>query len=414
MRVQVRLLGRFEVVVDGRPVPARSWRRQSASRLVKLLALQPSYRLHREQVINALWPEVPLDTGATRLHTAAHYARAALEHPASIVVSQGVVALFPDGTVEVDVAGFERAVVAARDAGDPQSAASAAALYPGPLLPEDLYEPWSEETRDLLRLRYREVLRAAGLFEALVADDPLDEDAQLDLARDLVRQGRRRDARQSLDRMAEVLGRELGVEPPEAAQRLREELEAPGSSSSYDAGSALPAARSRLIGRQRDLDQVAALMRMHRVVTITGPGGAGKSTLALAHARGVAPDAGVRVVLAELAPVHAASDVTRAVAEAVGVQGEGTLDVSALAATLGPRRVLLVLDNCEHLLDESARLVDAILDAGEQARVLVTSREPLRVDGEAVHTLGSLGSGAVELFVERAAAAAGAEVADVD
>ncbi|HEX6151105.1 ATP-binding protein [Nocardioides sp.] len=432
MRVQVRLLGRFEVVVDGRPVPARSWRRQAASRLVKLLALQPSYRLHREQVIDALWPDVPLDTGATRLHTAAHYARAALGDPEGIVVSQGVVALYPDEQVEVDVAGFERAVAAAREAGDPQSAAAAAALYPGPLLPEDLYEPWSEEARDLLRLRYREMLRAAGLFEALVADDPLDEDAQIDLARDLLRQGRRRDARQALDRMAEVLERELGVEPPEAAQRLREELEAALPASSYDAsdaappptlpsGSALPAPRNRLIGRERDLDQVAALLRVHRVVTITGPGGAGKSTLAVAHARAVQAAADdlkggseVDVVLAELAPVHAASDVTRAVAEVVGVQGAGALEMSALAATLGPRAVLLVLDNCEHLLDESARLVDAILDAGDRARILVTSREPLRVDGEAVHTLGSLGSGAAELFVERASAAAGAEVVAVD
>ena len=428
MRVQVRLLGRFEVVVDGRPVPARSWRRQAASRLVKLLALQPGYRLHREQVIDALWPDVPLDTGATRLHTAAHYARTALGEPDSIVISQGVVALFPAQTVEVDVAGFEHAVAAAREKGDAQSAAAAAALYPGPLLPEDLYEPWSEEMRDLLQLRYREMLRAAGLFEALVADDPLDEDAQVDLVRDLLRQGRRRDARQALDRMAEVLERELGVELPEAAQQLREELEASTPApSAYEAPAVeavppaaapkLPAARNRLIGRNRDLEQVASLLRAHRVVTITGPGGAGKSTLALAHAREVrtATDAAeLDVVLAELAPVHAASEVTRAVAEVVGVQGEGAFETSALAATLGRRRMLLVLDNCEHLLDESARLVDAILDAGDQARVLVTSREPLRIDGEAVHTLGSLGSEAAELFVERATAAAGAEVVKVD
>ncbi len=419
MRVQVRLLGRFEVVVDGRPVPARSWRRQSASRLVKLLALQPAHRLHREQVIDALWPDVPLETGATRLHTAAHYARSALDHPESIVVSQGVVALFPDHIVEVDVEAFERAVSTARDAGDLQSAAAAAALYPGPLLPEDLYEPWSEEARELLQLRYREMLRAAGLFEALVTDDPLDEDAHTELARELIRQGRRHDARQALDRMAEILDRELGVELPEAAQRLRAEVEAatPAAAPTVVASETpLPPSRSRLIGRDRDLEEVEALLRRHRVVTITGPGGAGKSTLALAHARAVrdADDAGVDVVLAELAPVHAASEVVRAVAEVLGVQGTGTLEMSTLAATLGPRPVLLVLDNCEHLLDESARLVDAILDAGDQARVLVTSREPLRVDGEAVHTLGSLGSGAAELFVERAAAAAGAGVLTVD
>ena len=84
-------------------------------RLVKLLALQPSHRLHREQVIDALWPEVPLETGAARLHTAAHYARVALGEPDSVVVAQGAVALYPDADVEVDVTAFERAVEAARD-----------------------------------------------------------------------------------------------------------------------------------------------------------------------------------------------------------------------------------------------------------------------------------------------------------
>jgi len=429
MRVQVRLLGRFEVVVDGRTVPARDWRRQSASRLVKLLALQPSRRLHREQVIDALWPDVALDTGGTRLHTAAHYARTALGQHSGIVVAHGSVALFPEADVEVDVTEFERAAAAALDA-DPSTAAMAAALHVGPLLPEDLYEPWAEEPRDRLRLQYRELLRAAGRYDALVADDPLDEDAQVDLARDLLRRGRRREALVTLDRMAEVFERDLGVDPPETARALRAEALAmpAGSEPSTYAGSpaaspapqpsasVLPAARSRLIGRERDLDDVATLLRRHRVVTITGPGGAGKSTLALAHARRTQAPADqadqVDVVFAELAPAHAADEVARAVAEAVGVQGEAALKSSALAAALGPRRLLLVLDNCEHLLDESAALVDAILDAGDEARVLVTSREPLRIDGEAVHALGSLGSGATELFVERAAAAAGSDVAE--
>src|SRR5690348_2327982 len=100
MRVQVRLLGRFEAVVDGRLVPARSWQRQSASRLVKLLALQPARRLHREQVIDALWPDVDLDTGGARLHSAAHYARTALGSPDGVVVAQGVVSVFPDAEVD--------------------------------------------------------------------------------------------------------------------------------------------------------------------------------------------------------------------------------------------------------------------------------------------------------------------------
>ena len=85
-----------------------------------------------------------------------------------------------------------------------------------------------------------------------------------------------------------------------------------------------------------------------------------------------------------------------------------------LAANLGPRQVLLVLDNCEHLLDAAADLTDAVLDAGSQSRILVTSREPLRVDGEAVHRIGSLGRESAELFVERAVAAAGPGIASPD
>ncbi len=432
MRVQVRLLGRFEVVVDGRPVPARAWQRQSAARLVKLLALQDSHRLHREQVIDTLWPDVSLETGGSRLHTAAHYARVALGEPDSVVLAQGAVALYPDADVEVDVTAFERSVEAARAAEDVLSATAAVALYAGTLLPDDIYEPWTEEARSRLHLGYREMLRAAGLYDALVADDPLDEDAQVALARDLLRRGRRHDAIQVLDRMAEVFERELGVEPPEAARQLRAEAEAmpavelgqhrsayasSGATEVSLSARALPAARNRLVGRGRDLDAVAKLLREHRVVTITGPGGAGKSTLALAHARRVQSDGvdvsgGVDVVFAELAPVREGGEVTRAVAEAVGVEGEAAERTSVLAATLTTRPVLLVLDNCEHVLDASAALVDAILDAGDRAQVLVTSREPLRVGGEAVHALGSLGSSAVELFVERANAVAGADVAE--
>jgi predicted ATPase len=129
-------------------------------------------------------------------------------------------------------------------------------------------------------------------------------------------------------------------------------------------------------------------------------------------ARGAAQD--TAVVLAELAPARDGREVTRTVAEAAGVQGEGAVRTHTLAANLGPRAVLLVLDNCEHLLDAGADLVDAVLDAGSRARILVTSREPLRVDGEAVHRIGSLGPESADLFVERAVSAAGPGVVTAD
>ena len=191
--------------------------------------------------------------------------------------------------------------------------------------------------------------------------------------------------------------RELGVEPGDEAVALRRKVEALPVEPALVAGrgrAPLPAPRSRLVGRAADMETVSDLLRRHRVVTISGPSGAGKSTLALAVARLFLPDGeqdrepGTDVILAELAPARDEADVTRTVAEAAGVQGEGAVRAGVLAANLGPRPVLLVLDNCEHLLDAAADLTDAVLDAGAQARILVTSREPLRVDGEAVHRIG--------------------------
>lgn len=431
-RVHIRLLGGFEVTVDDRPVPARSWRRRSAASLVKLLALQPGRRMLREQVVDALWPDLLVDEAAPRLHVAAHYARTATESRDAVVLAGGAVSLFPTAAVTLDVDEFDRAADAARDTEEQDKAARAAALYAGTLLPEDLYEPWTDEPRDRLRLRHLELLRAAGRYEELVVAEPLDEEAHLLLVRERVARGQRQTALRALDRMTDLFRRELGVDPGPAAVALRKTAEslpveaavpvqrsAPPSSPAPSRGSPLPAPRSRLIGRDVDLETIDALLRTHRIVTITGPGGAGKSTLALALARrfrdgGPGPDGDTDVVLAELAPVRDDAEVTRAVAEAAGVQGEGAVQTGALAATLGPRAVLLVLDNCEHLLDASAALVDAVLDAGPQARILVTSREPLRVDGEGVHRIGSLGSESSELFVERAVAAAGAGVATAD
>ena len=105
MRVGVRLLGGFEVTVDGHAVPATGWQRRPAAALVKLLALHPRGRLHREQVIDALWPDLLVEEAAPRLHKAAHYARTALGDREGIVVDQGFLALFPSAELDVSCIG---------------------------------------------------------------------------------------------------------------------------------------------------------------------------------------------------------------------------------------------------------------------------------------------------------------------
>lgn len=185
-----------------------------------------------------------------------------------------------------------------------------------------------------------------------------------------------------------------------------DDVPVPPAPTTWLATRSLPSPRSALIGRGEDVSALERLLQDHRVVTICGPGGAGKSTLAVKLARD-RQQAGPAVAFVELAPVRNASDIVRAVAEATGVEGPRADDISMLADHLSPRQLLLLLDNCEHLLEGTVHLVNQLLDAGPELRILATSREPLGVEGEAVHVLGSLGRDAATLFVERAVAATG-------
>src|SRR6478672_8643250 len=148
MSVQIRLLGGFGVVRDDAPVPAEAWVRRQAAQLVQLLALARDRRMHREQVVDALWPGLAREVAGPRLHKAAHYARRALDDPEAVTRRQDLVTLFPGrDDVEVDVPAFTRAATQALQATDESLAEEALRWFAGPLLPDDPYEPWAEEPR---------------------------------------------------------------------------------------------------------------------------------------------------------------------------------------------------------------------------------------------------------------------------
>jgi non-specific serine/threonine protein kinase len=175
-----------------------------------------------------------------------------------------------------------------------------------------------------------------------------------------------------------------------------------------------PAALTSFIGRDGPLREVAALLEQHRLVTVTGPGGAGKTRLADQVARAAAGQFADGAWLAELAPVRDPAQVASVVAAALGVREQpGVPAGEAVARVLARQQLLLVLDNCEHLLGAAAALCAGLLAACDDVRVLATSREPLRIAGEARYRLGSLtlpgpdqtgdgGSEAVALFADRA------------
>jgi non-specific serine/threonine protein kinase len=177
----------------------------------------------------------------------------------------------------------------------------------------------------------------------------------------------------------------------------------------------LPAALTSFVGRAGPMSEVAALLDQYRLVTVTGPGGAGKTRLAGQVADQVAGRFADGAWLAELAPVRDPALVPAVVAAALGVlEQPGVPAAGVLARVLARRQLLLVLDNCEHVAGAAAQLCAGLLAACDDVRVLATGREPLRVAGEARYRLGPLtlpdlddpadvaGSEAVALFADRA------------
>ena len=186
--IRISVLGGFDVRLDGRPVADEAWRRNRARALVKLLALAPSRRLHREQLMDALWPSLDADAAAGNLRKAIHFARQAVgaEH---IRAYGELIALEAVG-LWIDVHAFEVAVAAGHRS-------DALALYRGDLLPEDRFEPWTEDPRERLRMRFHNLLldeaaslerrgkfeTAADVLDRLAISDPLHEEAHLALMR---------------------------------------------------------------------------------------------------------------------------------------------------------------------------------------------------------------------------------------
>jgi predicted ATPase/predicted negative regulator of RcsB-dependent stress response len=347
----VRLLGGFAAVVGEVEVSDRAWRLRKAKDLVKLLALADGHRLHREQAIDALWPDRDPDAAGNNLNQAVHAARKALGARA-IAVGEGLLRL----EAAVDVEAFERAAAEAFRQRTPAACERALALYAGELLPENRYDDWAALDRERLAM-------------------------------------------------------------------LRDELEQTfGGLGSVPARRRLPLETSTFVGRERELTELRKLLERTRLLTLAGTGGAGKTRLALELARGREKEYADGAVLVELDSVGDGADVPGAVAEALDLRAlPGGALLDAIAVELAPRQLLLVLDNCEHVIGSSAALADALLRSTPRLSILATSREPLRVPGEVVFRVPSLaipdpdraetpvallGYEAVRLFVDRAGSAA--------
>jgi predicted ATPase/DNA-binding SARP family transcriptional activator len=391
MQVDIRLLGGFEVQVDGERVSGEAWRRRQASSLVKLLALQPGRRLLREQVIDALWPDLLVDEAAPRLHKAAHYARNALGTRDAVVLVGEAVTLLPSAEVSIDVVRFEEASAAAlRDGAGVEVVSAAAAAYPGDLLPDDVFESWTEEARERLRLRHLEVLRRAGRWEDVVALDPVDEEAHVQVMRAHLRHGRRRAALRQYDHLERMLHDEFGTSPGEAATALWEEAQRVDTDRSerdphaVRQATPVPVPPTPTVGRAREVERALETLRRARVVTLLGPGGVGKTRLAIESALRHSEGGAVEACFVDLTKVDDPGHVPELIVREMGVhQTAQATPRDLLREAVRGRALLLVLDNFEHVVD-AADVVGEIVRWSPDVRVLCTSRARLHVVGEHV------------------------------
>ena len=281
-----------------------------------------------------------------------------------------------------------------------------------------------------LRLDQGHAAEMVGELEALVLQHPLRERYWLLLMRALHQTGRQVEALRRGQLLREMLAEEAGLEVSEAVRRLERQILAadpallpaahtPAGGARRSAAVGMLIGTTSFVGRDPEVRDVVAAVGVERVVTVIGPGGVGKTRLALRAAAVVAEHSDRDVTVVELAPLRDASGIVQVIAHALDVQQRQqlTLEVT-LEEYLASRRVLLVLDNCEHVIDAVAPMVARLCAACPSLVVLATSRVPLGLPGEHVVATGPLDvpdrdeitvddarrSPAVELFVSRAAA----------
>ncbi|MGH9225480.1 MAG: BTAD domain-containing putative transcriptional regulator [Acidimicrobiales bacterium] len=421
-------MGRLALVVDGVAADDAGLGKLGRSALAYLV-LERHRPVSRDELADALWGEDLPATWEAALRGVVSRVRATLTGAGIGVGSQfGCYQLsVPAGvSVTVDV---ERVAAAVEEAQRDLSASPDRALagaanvvdVTGAVFLPGSSGHWVERRQaDLaaLHLRALEVVsaaasacgdhgRAVAAAKQAVDRAPLRESAHQRLMAAHFRAGDRAAALAAYERCRAALADELGVSPSPQTDRLYVRLlgdEAePGP-----APSNLPASRTSFVGRTEQLDELHALLDTTRLLTLTGPGGVGKSRLALRLAEQASATHPDGTWLVELAPLTDEGIVAHQVLAVLGVpEPPGGHVTEALGAHLAARRLLLVLDNCEHLAAACAALVDALLRAAPHLRVVATSREPVGVHGETTWTVPPLSRAEAEqLLRDRVAAAA--------
>ena len=431
-RLQVEVLGPIRVFGSGRRdiTPPGLLQR----RLLAVLVLRRGRVVTADSAVDVLWPsKLPADPAAALQN---HLFRLRRALPEGVIDSVGDGYRLDPATIDVDADRLAAALTAGAGADGAVLAELDAIIdrWQGPAYAEleDVDDGRAEaESLEELRFRAREMRAETRLawgdadgtiaeLTSLAGAEPLRERPRQLLMAALASTGRQVDALRVFDDFRRLLGDELGIEPSATLVAQHAELLA-GADRPELAGQAparrfparrLPVPATSLVGRDALAGEVAALAEIERLVTLVGPGGVGKTRLLIevGH-RLLAARPDRPVVLCELAGADAGSAIDE-VAAALGIDARpGSPLADRVAAVMGDSESVLLLDNCEHVLDPTAALVERLLTQCPALWVVATSRERLRVGGEQVRTVPALpsdgeGAPAVQLFVQRARAVA--------
>ena len=442
--MHVALLGPLEVRTDGDPGEIVEVAGARLRALLIMLALHPGQLVTASQLIDGLWPEEMPAAAGNALQALVSRLRRAL--PEAVIESRPSGYQLKIDPRSTDIVRFEDLVAAGRAQlrDDPvaagQTLRQALALWRGPALADVADTDFGQAAiarLDELRLSAIEQRVDADLrtgntaslvaeLEGLVIAHPMREPLAARLMRALHAAGQRSAALEVYEQTRKRLVNQLGVEPSAELAALHLDILRDEPPAEPDPKTPRPVSSARLIsnhashkstnlraeltsfvGRDAELRQVAELLGAYRLITLTGPGGAGKTRLAVEAARAELPATPDGVWLVELAPVTDPADVTSAVLSALGLREQVLVsstrprrltpetppppdELSRLLSALAAKRTLLVLDNCEHLVAAAATLADRVLAACPQVRIMATSREPLNITGEALWTVGPL------------------------
>ncbi|MCW3098702.1 MAG: hypothetical protein JWL77_4320 [Chthonomonadaceae bacterium] len=443
----ITLFGSLQVLADGHPLPRL--RSRKGIWIVALLALRHDRPVEREWLAGVFWPDMEPSQAFANLRPILSELRSGLGSQKERLQSPDRHTLRLDLTdTTVDVLTFDAAI----ERGRPSDLERAVVLYRGPLL-EGCTEEWVFQERNAREHQCLQALdelgnsalmvgdygKAIGYYRRMVDIDPLSESARRGWMEALARSGDTNAALQVYREFVESLRSDPKASPDEQTtalyQRLRPQIRQRGSAPTVvvkteaaavpKVAGYLPHPLTDLVGREDALLEVAARLRRSRLVTLTGLGGIGKTRLAIEVAGEVVPEYADGVWLVALEALSDGKLVAQQIASVLGLKEvSGQTLLQSVTNHLRTKRLLLVLDNCEHLLEASAQIIASLLRECIGVRILATSREALGITGETVWTVPSLttpdtahlpqasatllrvlmGYESVQLFVERAQA----------